>query len=137
MNKCKNCIELNKVIEEKEKCIKKLKEEIKLKEQIKHKRLNSTDISSFNSNKRYDQLEDSNYQENNSINNDKMNEIRNLLKKSKDEIEIALNNKININNKGNVYNFFQCNNNFFFNQNSINSMKNNKVNENNFKRGNK
>ena len=35
-----------------------------------------------------------------------MNEIRNLLKQSKDEIEIALNNKINMTNKGNVYNFF-------------------------------
>ena len=56
-----------------------------------------------------------------------MNEIRNLLKQPKDEIEIALNNKINMNNKGNVYNLFQYNNNFFFNKNSMNSMKNNKV----------
>ena len=136
INKCKNCIELNKIIEEKEKYIKKLEEELKGKEKIKHNRLNSTDISSFNRNKRYDQLEDSNYQENSSINSDQMNEIRNLLKQSKEEIEIALNNKINVNNKGNVYNLFQYNNNFFLNQNSMNSIKNNKANEKKYKRGN-
>ena len=136
INKCKNCIELNKIIEEKEKYIKKLEEELKGKDKIKHNRLNSTDISSFNSNKRYDQLEDSNYQENSSINSEQMNEIRNLLKQSKDEIEIALNNKINMNKEGNVYNLFQYNNNFFFDQNGMNSIKNNKANEKKYKRGN-
>ena len=53
-----------------------------------------------------------------------MNEIRNLLRQSKDEIERAINNKANMNNRGNVYNLFQYNNNnFFFNQNNKNSNK--------------
>ena len=66
-----------------------------------------------------------------------MNEIRNLLRQSKDEIEKAINNKTKMNNRGNVYNLYQYNNNFFFNQNSMNSFKNNKGTEKKiFKRGN-
>ena len=39
-----------------------------------------------------------------------MNEIRNLLRQSKDEIEKAISNKTKMNNRGNVYNLYQYNN---------------------------
>ena len=130
INKCKKCIELNKIIEEKDKHIKTLEEELKSKKVIKHNRLNSTDVSSFKSNKRYEDLNDEqNDDDNNNINNEQMNEIRNLLRESKGEIEKAINNKTKMNNRGNVYNLYQYNNNFFFNQNSMNSFKNNKGTE--------
>ena len=138
INKCKKCSELNEIIKEKDKYIKTLEEELKNKKIMKHNRLNSTDISSsFKSNKRYEELYDEQNNDNENINNEQMNEIRNLLRQSKDEIEKAINNKTKMNNRGNVYNLFQYNNNYFFNQNSVNSIKNNKGAEKKiFKRGN-
>ena len=136
INKCKNCIELNKIIEEKDKYIKNIEDELRNKKEIRHNRLNSTDVSSFKSNKRYEELNNNKYDMNNSLNDEQMNEIRNLLRQSKDEIERAINNKTNMNNRGNVYNLFQYNNNFFFNQNNMNSIKNKTGNEKKiFKRG--
>ena len=136
INKCKKCSELNEIIEEKNKYIKSLEEELKSKKAIKHNRLNSTDISSsFKSNKRYEELYDEQSNDNDNINNEQINEIRNLLRQSKDEIEKAINNKTKMNNRGNVYNLYQYNNNYFFN--SMNSIKNNKRTEKQiFKRGN-
>ena len=118
---CKKCIELNKIIEEKDKYIKQLENN----QLYKHNRLNSSDINQFKyNNKRYEESnDDNNKEDNNFINNEQMNEIRNLLRQSKDEIERAINNKTNMNNRGNVYNLFQYNNNFFFNQNNKNSNK--------------
>ena len=76
INKCKNCIKLNEIIEEKNKYIKALEEELKNKKTIKHNRLNSTDISSsFKSNKRYEELYDEQNNDNENINNEQMNEI--------------------------------------------------------------
>ena len=135
LDKCKNCIELNKIIEEKDKYIKKLEE----KKEFKHYRLNSTDSTSFtHSNRRYEEISDNNHDDN-SISNEQMNEIKNLLRQSKDEIEKAINNKTNLNNRGNVYNLFQYNNNFYFSQNSDkNSIKNKKERDKKiFARGNK
>ena len=68
------------------------------------------------------------------MSNEQINEIRNLLRQSKDEIAKAINNKkSNINYRGNVYNFFQYNNNFFLNQHNMNSINGNEKKI--FKRG--
>ena len=135
---CQKCLELNKIIEEKDKYIKKLEEKSYEQKEFKHQRFNSsTDISSItNKNKRYENLEEDINSNNNqdSISNEQINELKNLLRQSKDEIKKAINNKQNnMNNRGNVYNFFQYNNNFLLNQNN---MESNNINEKKiFKRG--
>ena len=133
IDKYKKYLELNTIIEEKDKYIKKLEEKVNAPKEFKHQRLNSTDISSTtNKNKRYESLEDDSHNDN--MSNEQINEIRNLLRQSKDEIEKAINNKKNsINNRGNVYNLFQYNNNYFFNQKSLNSINGNEKKI--FKRG--
>ena len=136
---CQKCLELNKIIEEKDKYIKKLEEKSIEQKKFKHQRLNSTDTSSMtmtNINKRYENSEEdinSNINKD-SLSNEQINELRNLLRQSKDEIKKAINNKQNnINNRGNVYNIFQYNNNFLLNQNNMESINRNEKKI--FKRG--
>ena len=135
---CQKCLELNKIIEEKDNYIKKLEEKSYEQREFKLQRFNSsTDISSItNKNKRYENLEEdinSNINKD-SLSNEQINELRNLLRQSKDEIKKAINNKQNnMNNRGNVYNFFQYNNNFLLNQNNMES--NNRNEKKIFKRG--
>ena len=135
-NECQNCKELNKIIGEKDEYIKILEEQTKSKTEFRHKRLNSIDTSLFQNNKRYDNINKNRNENNDDIKDEQMNEIKNILRQSKNEIERAIQNKRNVNNRGNVYNFFQYNNNFFFNQNSVNPFNNEKENKI-FKRGNK
>ena len=139
INECPKCKELNKILNEKDNYIKKLEEESNEKKEYRHYRLNSTDAHSFKNNKKYDEINNNRYEENynNGINNEQMNELRNILKQSKDEIEKAINNKKSMNNRGNVYNLFQYNNNFFLSQNSINTFNNSKKENKIFNRGNK
>ena len=139
INECQKCKELNKILNEKDNYIKKLEEESNEKKEYRHYRLNSTDAHSFKNNKKYDEINNNRYEENynNGINNEQMNELRNILKQSKDEIEKAINNKKSMNNRGNVYNLFQYNNNFFLSQNSINTFNNSKKENKIFNRGNK
>ena len=138
INECPKCKELNKILNEKDNYIKKLEEESNAKKEYRHYRLNSTDAHSFKNNKKYDEINNNRYEENyNGINNEQMNELRNILRQSKDEIEKAINNKKNMNNRGNVYNLFQYNNNFFLSQNSINTFNNSKKENKIFNRGNK
>ena len=122
INECPKCKELNKILNDKDNYIKKLEEESNEKKEYRHYRLNSTDAHSFKNNKKYDEINNNRYEENynNGINNEQMNELRNILRQSKDEIEKAINNKKSMNNRGNVYNLFQYNNNFFLSQNNIN-----------------
>ena len=139
INECPKCKELNKILNEKDNYIKKLEEESNEKKEYRHYRLNSTDAHSFKNNKKYDEINNNRYEENynNGINNEQMNELRNILRQSKDEIEKAINNKKNMNNTGNVYNLFQYNNNFFLSQNNINTFNNSKKENKIFNRGNK
>ena len=138
INECQKCKELNKILNEKDNYIKKLEEESNEKKEYRHYRLNSTDAHSFKNNKKYDEINNNRYEENfNGINNEQMNELRNILRQSKDEIEKAINNKKNMNNRGNVYNLFQYNNNFFLSQNNINTFNNSKKENKIFNRGNK
>ena len=139
INECQKCKELNKILNEKDNYIKKLEEESNEKKEYKHYRLNSTDAHSFKNNKKYDEINNNRYEENynNGINNEQMNELRNILRQSKDEIEKAINNKKSMNNRGNVYNLFQYNNNFFLSQNNINTFNNSKKENKIFNRGNK
>ena len=130
INICQKCLELNKIIEEKNKYIKLLEEKSNEQKEFKQQRFNSsTDISSMtNKNKRYENLEEDINSNNNqdSISNEQMNELRNLLRQSKNEIGKAINNKKNNGtNRGNVYNFFQYNNNFLLNQNNMESINRN------------
>jgi len=137
IDKCQKCFEFNKIIEEKDKYIKELEEKIQKQKEFKHQRLNSTDISSIrSSNTRYKNFEESSYEDkSDNINNEQINELKNLLRQSKDEIAKAINNKkSNINYRGNVYNFFQYNNNYFINQDNMNSINGNEKKI--FKRGN-
>ena len=89
-----------------------------------------------NINKRYENSEEdinSNINKD-SLSNEQINELRNLLRQSKDEIKKALTNQQNnINNRGNVYNIFQYNNNFLLNQNKMESINRNEKKI--FKRG--
>ena len=138
INECPKCKELNKILNEKDNLIKKLEEESNEKKEYRHYRLNSTDAHSFKNNKKYDEINNNRYEENfNGVNNEQMNELRNILRQSKDEIEKAINNKKNMNNRGNVYNLFQYNNNFFLSQNNINTFNNSKKENKIFNRGNK
>ena len=138
INECPKCKELNKILNEKDNYIKKLEEESNEKKEYRHYRLNSTDAHSFKINKKYDEINNNRYEENyNGINNEQMNELRNILRQSKDEIEKAINNKKSMNNRGNVYNLFQYNNNFFLSQNNINTFNNSKKENKIFNRGNK
>ena len=139
INECSKCKELNKILNEKDNYIKKLEEESNEKKEYRHYRLNSTDAHSFKNNKKYEEINNNRYEENynNGINNEQMNELRNILRQSKDEIEKALNNKKSMNNRGNVYNLFQYNNNFFMSQNNINTFNNSKKENKIFNRGNK
>ena len=138
INECQKCKELNKILNEKDNYIKKLEEESNEKKEYRHYRLNSTDAHSFKNNKKYDEINNNRYEENfNGINNEQMNELRNILRQSKDEIEKAINNKKSMNNRGNVYNLFQYNNNFFLSQNNINTFNNSKKENKIFNRGNK
>ena len=138
INECPKCKELNKILNEKDNYIKKLEEESNEKKEYRHYRLNSTDAHSFKNNKKYDEINNNRYEENyNGINNEQMNELRNILRQSKDEIEKAINNKKSMNNRGNVYNLFQYNNNFFLSQNNINTFNNSKKENKIFNRGNK
>jgi phage FluMu protein Com len=139
INECPKCKELNKILNEKDNYIKKLEEESNAKKEYKHYRLNSTDAHSFKNNKKYEEINNNRYEENynNGINNEQMNELRNILRQSKDEIEKAINNKKSMNNTGNVYNLFQYNNNFFLSQNNINTFNNSKKENKIFNRGNK
>ena len=138
INECPKCKELNKILDEKDNYIKKLEEESNEKKEYRHYRLNSTDAHSFKNNKKYDEINNNRYEENyNGINNEQMNELRNILRQSKDEIEKAINNKKSMNNRGNVYNLFQYNNNFFLSQNNINTFNNSKKENKIFNRGNK
>ena len=139
INECPKCKELNKILNEKDNYIKKLEEESNEKKEYRHYRLNSTDAHSFKNNKKYEEINNNRYEENynNGINNEQMNELRNILRQSKDEIEKAINNKKNMNNRGNVYNLFQYNNNFFLSQNNINTFNNSKKENKIFNRGNK
>ena len=139
INECQKCKELNKILNEKDNYIKKLEEESNEKKEYRHYRLNSTDAHSFKNNKKYDEINNNRYEENynNGINNEQMNELRNILRQSKDEIEKAINNKKSMNNTGNVYNLFQYNNNFFLSQNNINTFNNSKKENKIFNRGNK
>ena len=137
IDKCQKCLEFNKIIEEKDKYIKELEEKIQKQKEFKHQRLNSTDISSIrSSNTRYKNFEESSYEDkSDNTNNEQINELKNLLRQSKDEIAKAINNKkSNINYRGNVYNFFQYNNNYFINQDNMNSINGNEKKI--FKRGN-
>ena len=116
---------------------KELEEKIQKQKEFKHQRLNSTDISSIrSSNTRYKNFEESSYEDkSDNTNNEQINELKNLLRQSKDEIAKAINNKkSNINYRGNVYNFFQYNNNYFINQDNMNSINGNEKKI--FKRGN-
>ena len=138
INECPKCKELNKILNEKDNYIKKLEEESNEKKEYRHYRLNSTDAHSFKNNKKYEEINNNRYEENfNGVNNEQMNELRNILRQSKDEIEKAINNKKNMNNRGNVYNLFQYNNNFFLSQNNINTFNNSKKENKIFNRGNK
>ena len=138
INECPKCKELNKILNEKDNYIKKLEEESNEKKEYRHYRLNSTDAHSFKNNKKYDEINNNRYEENfNGVNNEQMNELRNILRQSKDEIEKAINNKKSMNNRGNVYNLFQYNNNFFLSQNNINTFNNSKKENKIFNRGNK
>ena len=138
INECQKCKELNKILNEKDNYIKKLEEESNEKKEYRHYRLNSTDAHSFKNNKKYDEINNNRYEENfNGVNNEQMNELRNILRQSKDEIEKAINNKKSMNNRGNVYNLFQYNNNFFLSQNNINTFNNSKKENKIFNRGNK
>ena len=138
INECSKCKELNKILNEKDNLIKKLEEESNEKKEYRHYRLNSTDAHSFKNNKKYEEINNNRYEENyNGINNEQMNELRNILRQSKDEIEKAINNKKSMNNRGNVYNLFQYNNNFFLSQNNINTFNNSKKENKIFNRGNK
>ena len=138
INECPKCKELNKILNEKDNYIKKLEEESNEKKEYRHYRLNSTDAHSFKNNKKYEEINNNRYEENyNGINNEQMNELRNILRQSKDEIEKAINNKKSMNNRGNVYNLFQYNNNFFLSQNNINTFNNSKKENKIFNRGNK
>jgi len=138
INECPKCKELNKILNEKDNYIKKLEEESNEKKEFRHYRLNSTDAHSFKNNKKYEEINNNRYEENyNGVNNEQMNELRNILRQSKDEIEKAINNKKNMNNRGNVYNLFQYNNNFFLSQNNINTFNNSKKENKIFNRGNK
>ena len=139
INECPKCKELNKIIDEKDNYIKKLEEESNEKKEYRHYRLNITDAHSFKNNKKYEEINNNRYEENynNGINNEQMNELRNILRQSKDEIEKAINNKRSMNNKGNVYNLFQYNNNFFLSQNNITTFNNSKKENKIFNRGNK
>ena len=138
INECPKCKELNKILNEKDNYIKKLEEESNEKKEYRHYRLNSTDAHSFKNNKKYEEINNNRYEENyNGINNEQMNELRNILRQSKDEIEKAINNKKSMNNRGNVYNLFQYNNNFFLSQNNINNFNNSKKENKIFNRGNK
>ena len=138
INECPKCKELNKILNEKDNYIKKLEEESNEKKEYRHYRLNSTDAHSFKNNKKYDEINNNRYEENyNGINNEQMNELRNILRQSKDEIEKAINNKKSMNNRGNVYNLFQYNNNFFLSQNNINTFNKSKKENKIFNRGNK
>ena len=138
INECPKCKELNKILNEKDNYIKKLEEESNEKKEYRHYRLNSTDAHSFKNNKKYDEINNNRYEENyNGINNEQMNELRNILRQSKDEIEKAINNKKSMNNRGNVYNLFQYNYNFFLSQNNINTFNNSKKENKIFNRGNK
>ena len=139
INECPKCKELNKILNEKDNYIKKLEEESNEKKEYTHYRLNITDAHSFKNNKKYEEINNNRYEENynNGINNEQMNELRNILRQSKDEIEKAINNKRSMNNKGNVYNLFQYNNNFFLSQNNITTFNNSKKENKIFNRGNK
>ena len=138
INECPKCKELNKILNEKDNYIKKLEEESNEKKEYRHYRLNSTDAHSFKNNKKYEEINNNRYEENyNGINNEQMNELRNILRQSKDEIEKAINNKKSMNNRGNVYNLFQYNNNYFLSQNNINTFNNSKKENKIFNRGNK
>lgn len=138
INECPKCKELNKILNEKDNYIKKLEEESNEKKEYRHYRLNSTDAHSFKNNKKYEEINNNRYEENfNGVNNEQMNELRNILRQSKDEIEKAINNKKSMNNRGNVYNLFQYNNNFFLSQNNINTFNNSKKENKIFNRGNK
>ena len=125
--------ELKKIIEDKNKYIKQLENEIETKKVNERNRTPSMDVirnNNFNynynnrNNNRYNEDEINNNINNNDNCNDKqMSEIINLLKEQKEEFKRILNNKRNQNN-GNVYNIFHYNNNFFVNPKNESGFKN-------------
>ena len=138
LEECDKCKEFQKLLDEKNKYIKELEEERNSKKEIGKYRLNSYDKERLRNNKRYEEFNNNvDFNENN--NNKQIEELRNILKQSKDEIERAIDNKQRQSyNKGNIYNLYQYNNNFFFSQNNMNTnqFNNNKRKEKNiFKKG--